>query len=66
MEKDDIKIKGEFEDDNIHIQVLMEYDAYLRKIGKFVKDQRWKILDDLGIIIRSELEKIDWKEVLKK
>ena len=66
LEKDNVKIKGKLKDDNIHIQVLMEHDAYLRKIDKFVKDQRWKILDDLGIIIRSKLEKINWKEILKE
>ena len=66
LEKDNVKIKGKLKDDNIHIQVLMKYDTYLRKIGKYVKDQRWKILNDLGVMIRSELEKIDWEEILRK
>jgi hypothetical protein len=66
LEKDDVKTKSKLKDDNIHIQVLMEYDTYLKKIGKYVKDQRWKILDDLSIMIRSELEKINWEEILKK
>lgn len=66
LENDDVKIKGKLKDDNIHIQVLMEYNVYIRKIGKYVKDQRWKILEDLGTLIRFKLEKINWKEILKK
>ncbi|MCK4526480.1 hypothetical protein KAW18_03845 [candidate division WOR-3 bacterium] len=66
LEKDDVKVKGEIEDDIIHIQVLMENHVYSRRLGKYVKDQQRKILDDLCVMIRAKLEKIDWKKVLKK
>jgi hypothetical protein len=66
LEKNDIKIKGKLKNDNIHVQVFMENSVYSRKIGKYVKDQRWKILSDLSILIRFRLERINWKKILKK
>jgi len=65
LKKDDIKIKGELKDDIIHIQVLMEYNVYLSKLGKYVEDQQKKILDDLKSTVRSKLKNIDWKKILK-
>ena len=65
LEKDDIKVKGELENDNICIQVLMEHSVYLRKLGRYVEDQQKKILDDLSIMTRSKLKSINWKEISK-
>lgn len=44
----------------------MENSVYSRKIGKYVKDQQRKILNDLSVMTRLKLEKIDWKEILKR
>lgn len=66
LEKDDVKIKGKLKHNSVHIQVLMKHDVYLKRIGKYVKDQQRKILDDLSAITRSEIEKINWENILRK
>lgn len=66
FEKDDIKIKDKLEDDIIHMQILMEYNMYLEKIGKYVEDQQRKILNDLSIKIRLKVKKIYWENILGK
>ena len=66
LEKDDIKVEGKIEDDIIHIKVLMETEVFSRKIGKYVKDQQKKIINDISVLIKFKLEKIDWEEILKK
>lgn len=65
LEKNDIKVEGKIEHDIIHIKVLMENEVFSRKIGKYVKDQQKKIINNISALIKFKLEKIDWEEVLK-
>lgn len=66
FKRGDVKTAVKINNDIIYVEVLMEDSLYSRKLGKYILEQRVKILEDLKTGIRLELEKVNWKEVLEK